>query len=304
MTDLVICEVAPRDGFQSLRLIVPTSAKTKLLEMLVAAGFPRIEATSFVSPKAVPQMADAPEVVSTAAAWEGPTEFQALVPNLRGTELAVQAGADALNVVVAASNEMNRRNFRKDTAETLEDISQIYARARDAVDLGVVVGTAFGCPFETVNRYDVRAIVERLIGIGFNRVSLADTVGMAHPRQVSSLVAELVSAHPSVEVGVHLHDTRGLGIANAVAALDAGARTFDASVGGLGGCPFAGPGAAGNVATEDLVGAFEAMGVETGINLEVLLDAALWVEDLLERGLPSRRLAIKRNERQRAQERR
>ena len=290
MTDLPawisLREVGPRDGLQNEDPI-PTDAKVRLVDALSQTGVGRIEAVSFVHPKAIPQMADADEV--WARITRNPTvRYSALVPNLRGAERALDRGFTEIEVVVSASDTHNRRNVNRSTDESLDDIARIVAlgHARGAT-CEVIVSTAYGCPYEgDVPVERVLWVVDRAIRAGADSVSYGDTTGMGTPTRVTRLVGETRSAHPELQLGLHFHNTRGTGLANVLAALELGVTDFDASVGGLGGCPYA-PGATGNVCTEDLVHMVEDMGVDTGVDLEAMLEAARLAEELVGHTLPS-----------------
>jgi hydroxymethylglutaryl-CoA lyase len=276
-------EVGPRDGLQN-EDPVPTAAKVRLLDALSGTGVRRIEAVSFVHPKAIPQMADADEVWATARKEPG-VRYSALVPNVRGAQRALAAGFTELEVVVSASDTHNRRNINRSTAESLDEIAELVGLVHDAgATVEVIVATSFGCPYEgDVAPRRVAAIVERVTGDGADRVAFGDTTGMATPRRVAELLDVVPRDRPLL---LHFHNTRGTGLANILTALDFGVTEFDASVGGLGGCPYA-PGATGNVATEEVVHMLHDMGFETGIDLERLIEAAGLAERLVGRTLPS-----------------
>lgn len=281
MTSAVsIREVAPRDGLQN-EDPVPAEAKVRLLDKLSGTGVRRIEAVSFVHPKAIPQMADADEV--WAAAWHNPdVRYSALIPNSRGAQRAVTAGFREIEVVVSASDTHNRRNLNRSTQESLDDIAGLIPLVHEAGGtLEVIVATSFGCPFEGDIAPDrVAGIVARVRADGADRIAFGDTTGMATPRRVRDLLSEV---RPDL---LHFHNTRGTGLANILTALDLGVTEFDASAGGLGGCPYA-PGASGNVATEEVVHMLHDMGIETGIDLDRLIEAAELAEEIVGRPLPS-----------------
>ncbi|GGK94625.1 hydroxymethylglutaryl-CoA lyase [Mangrovihabitans endophyticus] len=281
MTSAVsIREVAPRDGLQN-EAPIPTDAKIALIDALSGTGVGRIEAVSFVHPRAIPQMADADEV------WAGMTRnpdvrYSALVPNTRGAERARRAGFREIEVVVSASDTHNRRNLNRSTADSLDDIAALIPLVHEAgATVEVIVATSFGCPFEgDVDPSDVASLVERVRADGADRIAFGDTTGMATPRRVRDLLAEV---RPDL---LHFHDTRGTGLANVLTALDLGITEFDASVGGIGGCPYA-PGAAGNIATEELVHMLHDMGIATGIDLDKLITVAEMAEKVIGRTLAS-----------------
>jgi len=278
-----IREVGPRDGLQN-EVPVPTAAKVELLDALSATGVPRIEAVSFVHPKAIPQMADAADV--WAAASKSPNvRYSALVPNLKGAERALGAGFTELEVVVSASDVHNKANLNRSTAESLDDITALIDLVHGAGgSVEVIVATSFGCPYTgDVPPARVAGIVERVLADGADRLAFGDTTGMATPRRVTELLDVVPRERP---VLLHFHDTRGTGLANILTALELGITEFDASVGGLGGCPYA-PGATGNVATEEVVHMLHDMGLDTGIDLSRLIEAARLAERIVGRTLPS-----------------
>ena len=280
MTDISIREVGPRDGLQN-EAPVPTAAKVQLLDALSGTGVRRIEAVSFVHPKAIPQMADAAEVWAAARKEPG-IRYSALVPNTPGAQRALAAGFTELEVVVSASDTHNRRNLNRSTADSLDDITGLIPLIHDAgATVEVIVATSFGCPFEgDVDPDRVAGIVARVRSDGADRIAFGDTTGMATPRRVRDLLS---AVRPDL---LHFHDTRGTGLANILTALDLGVTEFDASVGGIGGCPYA-PGASGNVATEEVVHMLHDMGIDTGIDLDRLIETAELAEKLLGRTLSS-----------------
>lgn len=269
---IIIQEVAPRDGLQIEPVFVPTAEKIKLINGLSRAGFTRIEATSFVSPKAVPALADAAEVMG-GITRDPHTIYVALVPNLRGAERAIAAHVDEMNVVASVSETHNLANMRMSVAASFEQFEKIAELAAQAdMPLNGAIATAFGCPFEGDQAESkVLDLVRRYLDLGCTGVTLADTTGMADPNQVSRLVERALALVGPGGLSLHFHNTRGLGLANLLAAFRAGARRFDAALGGLGGCPFA-PGASGNICTEDTVAMCERMGIRTGLDLGKLLD--------------------------------
>lgn len=285
VADVTIVDVAPRDGLQNEPRPLGVAERVALIRHLAAAGVPRIEVGAFVSPQRVPQMAGTEAVC--AALPPGPA-YTALVPNRRGYERARTTALRHLRLVVAASETFNRRNTRTTIDAALDDFARIAEQARaDGIALGGAVATAFGCPYEgPVPPAAVRRVVAALVRLGVDEVVLADTIGVAVPTQVAALLREVGrDLPPGVRLGIHLHNTRNTGFANAYAALTEGVRLFDAALGGIGGCPFA-PRATGNIATEDLVYMFERMGVRTGIDLAALLRAVAWLEEALGHPVP------------------
>jgi hydroxymethylglutaryl-CoA lyase len=279
-------EVGPRDGLQNEEP-VPTEAKVRLLNALSGTGVRRIEAVSFVHPKAIPQMADADEVWARAEKAAG-VRYSALVPNSTGARRALEAGFAEIEVVVSASDTHNRHNVNRSTQESLEDITGIISLAHDAgATCEVIVSTSFGCPFEgDVPPQRVNWVVDRVVADGADRVAFGDTTGMATPRRVRDLLDIVRARRSSVPILLHFHNTRGTALANILTALEYGISEYDASVGGLGGCPYA-PGATGNVATEEVVHMLEDMGIDTGVDLAALLDAARLAQEIVGRRLDS-----------------
>ena len=280
---VTICDVGPRDGLQNQPITLAPDVRAELVDRLAAAGVPRIEAVSFVSPKNVPQMAGAEEVVSAIRRREG-VVYAGLALNERGYDRLRESGLDEVHFAFAATEEFNRRNARASVEESVVDAERILGRATaDGIRSTVTIGVAFGCPFEgAVDPGRVAELAARLASAGPDEITVADTIGVGVPRQVRDLVGRLAPLGPPI--GIHLHNTRNSGLANAYAALEAGVAVFDASVGGIGGCPFA-PRATGNIATEDLVYLFHGEGVETGIDLDTLIGVAQWLESQLGREL-------------------
>ena len=279
-------EVGPRDGLQN-ESPVPTSAKVRLVDALSQTGVRRIEAVSFVNPRAIPQMADADDVWSAISRAPG-IVYSALVPNLRGGVRALDAGCLDIETVVSASETHNRANVNRSTSESLDEIAQLISLAHDrGATCHVTVATAWGCPYEgDVPVQRVVDIARRAIADGADGLSFGDTTGMATPTRVEAVVGAIRMAHADVPLNLHFHNTRGTALANVLVALQLGVTDFDASVGGLGGCPYA-PGASGNVASEELVHMVEDMGVDTGIDLEALIEVAREAERIVGRELPS-----------------
>ncbi|MCL4799956.1 MAG: hydroxymethylglutaryl-CoA lyase [Burkholderiales bacterium] len=283
---VLVTEVGTRDGFQAEPTPIPTATKVEILDALAAAGVPSFEATSFVSPRAVPQMADAAEVMARVARRPG-VRLQALVPNARGAEAAAAARVDMIVCFVSASESHNEANLNKPIAGSLANVAEVARIARAAgIPLRGAVATAFGCPFEGDVPVDaVLRIVEAYVGEGVRHVSLGDTTGMATPPLVERAVEAIRGRFPAVEIALHFHNTRGIGLANVLAGLALGIREFESSIGGIGGCPFA-PGATGNICTEDLVYLLHECGFETGIDLERLIAVARRVEEVVGHPLP------------------
>ena len=274
-TDILISEVGPRDGLQSIKSIMPTAQKHAWIEALYKAGVREIEVASFVPAKLLPQMADAEQVVRHAKNLPGLT-VMALVPNLKGAQAAIEAGVDKITIPVSASAAHSLANVRKTREEMIEEVKKI-AQYRKAyaphvkVDAGIA--TAFGCTLQgLVPEDEVIWMAEQVVEAGADESGLSDTTGYANPAQIKRLFKRLKAAIGNRAGAAHLHNTRGLGLANCLAAYEEGVTSFDSSMGGLGGCPYA-PGASGNVVTEDLVFMFEAMGIKTGINLDLLFEA-------------------------------
>lgn len=283
-----VYEVSPRDGLQNEAAQVATHAKVRLIEALADAGCKRIEVTSFVSPKWVPQMADADQVCQMFERREGVT-YSALVPNRRGLDRAVAAGVDEVAVFLSASETHNRKNVNKTIAQTLRAFEDVIG---PAVEQGLAVrgyvSTMWGCPYEGhVPPERGLAIAQELVAAGCYQVSLGDTIGVGTPLQTRDILEVFLAHFPPEKIALHLHDTRGTALANVLVGLDMGITTFDGSVAGLGGCPYA-PGAAGNLATEDLLYTLDGMGIETGIDLEKLWQAGQVAEAVVGRELPGK----------------
>ncbi|MDR6378461.1 hydroxymethylglutaryl-CoA lyase [Paraburkholderia caledonica] len=292
---LIVQEVAPRDGLQIEPTWVDTADKIALINALSTAGFTRIEAGSFVSPKAIPALRDGEAVFQQIERHAG-VIYVALVPNLKGAERALAAKADELNLVMSASQTHNRANMRMSCESSLTAFGDIVRHVKDSgVLLNASVATSFGCPFEgTIDEDRVVGIVDTYREMGIQGITLADTTGMASPRQVTRLVTRVLERVTPSALTLHFHNTRGLGLANVLAAYEAGARRFDAALGGLGGCPFA-PGASGNICTEDLVNLCDEMGIPTGIDLEKLLALSRALPDLLGHDVPGQVAKAGRN---------
>lgn len=283
-----IVEVGPRDGLQNEPAPITTADKVVFVDRLSAAGHHTIEVSAFVNPKWVPQMADAADVFAAIARSPG-TRYTALVPNLTGLSRAIDAGADEVAIFAAASESFSLRNINQTIVQSLETYRAVCARAREArLPVRAYVSTAFGCPFEgAVSPVAVADVTRALIEMGAYEVAVSDTIGIAHPAQVP-LVLDAVARHvPRERVALHFHDTRGTALANVLVALQHGVTTFDASAGGLGGCPYA-PGATGNLATEDLLYMLDGFGIDTGVSLDKVLAASRFIEPKLGHALASR----------------
>jgi hydroxymethylglutaryl-CoA lyase len=278
---LCLTDVSPRDGLQNEQKQISTNEKIKLINALSEAGLPAIEVTSFVHPKLVPQMADAEEVMKRIERYPN-TKYEVLVPNEKGAERAILVNPDQINLVVSASESHNQSNLRRGTFETLAGFKEVSNLIkREGIRLQGGIATSFGCPFEgliPINR--VLQVIENYLEIGVNSINLADTTGMANPILVRKLVREVKNRWANLEIHLHFHNTRGSGLANLYAGYLEGVRHFDASLGGIGGCPFA-PGASGNISTEDTVNMLHDMDIETGINLDKLIELAQNLENTL-----------------------
>jgi isopropylmalate/homocitrate/citramalate synthase len=284
---ITLCDVSPRDGIQNEKTSLSAAQRHELIRRLAAAGLRWIEVASFASPKWVPQMAGAEEVFSLSSTIPDLRPI-VLVLNDRGYERAVNAGARYIRLVVAATDTMNQKNANALPDQTMASYVPIFERARgDAVELTGTIATSFGCPFEgAVNPERVMRLATKFVEAGAAEVDFADTVGMAVPPQIERMVLRARREFPDVRVGIHVHNTRNIGLANAYAAVQAGADVLDASTGGAGGCPFA-PKATGNIPMEDLVFMLEGIGIDTGINLETLIETSRWFEELLQHALPA-----------------
>lgn len=285
-----IVEVSPRDGIQNEEVILSTDIKVELIRRAITAGVRRLEATSFVNPKRVPQMADAADLMAQVRAEHpaGNVRFIGLVLNRRGFERAVEAGVDEVNCVVVATETFNVRNQGVPVEETLRQIGEIAGDVRSTgLGFGITIGASFGCPFEGEVPVDrIAELVRVCADFSPNEIALADTIGAAAPSDVTARIAAAREAAPETPLRAHFHNTRNTGLANAVAAVAAGVKTLDASIGGVGGCPFA-PAATGNIPTEDLVYMLNRMGIETGLDLETLIETGAWLGEQLGHDLPA-----------------
>ncbi|MGE8204421.1 hydroxymethylglutaryl-CoA lyase [Heyndrickxia sp. NPDC080065] len=283
--EVTIIEVGPRDGLQNEKNFVPTEVKLQFIKKLSSAGIEEMELTSFVSPKWVPQMQDATEIVKS-----NPDILRKIVlaPNRKGVDRALETGCQAIAVFVGVSNSFNKRNINKSTRESLEELKPVIAELKKKnIFVRACISTAFYCPFEgKISESDTISLCNEFVTAGVDELSVADTIGMANPLESFSLFSALKEQLPNVLLNAHFHDTRKMALANIYAALQAGVNRFDTSAGGLGGCPFA-PGATGNVATEDVVYMLERMGINTGIDLDKLVEAIDIVSPVLSRKIES-----------------
>lgn len=285
---VTVVEVGPRDGLQNERAVIPIDARVRFVDDLSAAGLPVIEAAAFVSPRWVPQMADAESVAAAIARRTG-TVYRALVPNLKGLDAARRTGFTEVAIFAAASETFSRKNINTTIEESLTGYREVCRAASEAgVRVRAYLSTAFGCPYEGhVSPSRVVELSARLLEMGAFEVAVSDTIGIAHPGQVLDLLDTLLRQVPVGQVALHFHDTRGMAIANVCAALTAGVTTFDSSAGGLGGCPYA-PGAAGNLATEDLIYLLDGLSIRHGVSLDGVIAASRRLSAYLDHALPSR----------------
>lgn len=286
---VTVVEVGPRDGFQIETEFIPTEDKIKVIDQISETGFTRIEATSFTHPRAIPQLADAAEVMARIKRKPG-IVYEALVPNAKGVERAIEARVEHVGLVISASESHNKKNVNMTIAESMQTLTQAIKMAlSNGMTVTGGIACVFGCSIEGwVPPQNTDAIVDEFLSLGVHEISLGDTVGMATPVQVSEWVSRYLEKLKGTGVGLrlHFHDTRGAGLANVLAAMQAGATIFDTSICGLGGCPYA-PGATGNIASSDTVHMLEAMGIETGIDLQKLIECERAVRDLLRRPVHS-----------------
>lgn len=280
-----IFEIGPRDGFQNIEKFIPTEIKVEIIQRLLETGVYSMEATSFVSPKAIPQMRDAGEVMGKVANL---TPCAVLVPNMIGAKKAVEAGAKTLLPVVSISQTHNMKNVRCTVEESIGKIAEIYTYAKEqGVAVRLNLATVFGCPYEgKISESQILKVISSCFSFGIDHFTLCDTTGMANPLQTTLLIKKIQEELPQVHLGVHFHNTRGMALANIMAALEQGITDFECSIGGLGGCPFA-KGASGNIATEDVVNMMQDMGIETEVDLKKLLKVSGYVAEALERDLDS-----------------
>ncbi|MFV8826941.1 hydroxymethylglutaryl-CoA lyase [Alkalihalobacterium sp. APHAB7] len=290
--NILLKEVGPRDGLQNEKSFVSTEDKVEWINMLSNTGLSYIEITSFVHPKWIPALADAVDVAKKIKRKPGVT-YAALVPNEKGLQRALEANIDEVSVFMSASETHNQKNINKSIDDTFKVLRPVVqeAKANGKTTRGYV-STVFGCPYEqNVSIEDVIKVSEHLFDMGIDELSLGDTIGVGNPAQVQRVLDELLTRFPADQLAMHFHDTRGTALANILASLDMGITKFDAAVAGLGGCPYA-PGASGNVATEDLLYMLNEMSIETGVNQDLLIAAAQWIEEKVGRTLPSRNLQV------------
>ncbi|MFC9541419.1 hydroxymethylglutaryl-CoA lyase [Lysinibacillus sp. NPDC056959] len=294
-------EVGPRDGLQNEKTHIATADKVQLVNLLSQTGLNYIEVTSFVHPKWIPQLADAVEVLQAIKRQKDIT-YAALVPNMRGLERALQVEVDEVSVFMSASESHNQSNINKSIDETFPILQEVVDGAKAAhKNVRGYISTVIGCPYEGyIQPEKVLRVTEKLLEMGVDEISLGDTIGVGVPTQVESLLEELLKRYPVENFAMHFHDTRGTALANIVKSLEMGITKFDSALGGLGGCPYA-KGASGNVATEDLLYLLNGMGIKTGVELNKVLEAALFMEQKLGKAVASKQMAIARNERSASQ---
>lgn len=287
MKRFFIQEVVTRDGFQSEPAFIPTEDKIKLINRLSRAGYAKIEVTSFTSPKAIPMLADAEAVMRGIERVSG-VEYTVLIPNLRGAERALALGVDEFNLVMSVSEAHNQSNLRMSRAESAKGLGEVIALAHDTrVAVNISLSTSFGCPMSGITPInELMHWINHFVDAGVRGITICDTTGMANPRQVTEVCEQALSKFPNTQWTLHFHNTRGMGLANALAAVQAGIVRFDSSLGGLGGCPYA-PGATGNICTEELVHMLDLMGFNTQMNIDLLLNCAAELRTLVGRPLPS-----------------
>ncbi|MDF2520000.1 MAG: hydroxymethylglutaryl-CoA lyase, partial [Clostridia bacterium] len=260
-----VCEVGPRDGFQNIKEWIPTETKLEVIDALVNAGFKKMQVTSFVHPKAIPQLSDSKEVAKYAVEKYPDVQFNALVPNLFGAKSAYESGIRELTYVISASERHNLENVKKTIQESFDELAKIREEYKDCI-IKIDIGTVFGCPFSgAVSIEQVLYMIEKSLELGADEILLADTLGIANPKQMYDVISAVKKRFSGLDFGLHMHDTRGMALANILVALQEGVTKFDSAVGGLGGSPFA-PGAAGNASSEDLVNMLHQMGIETDVN--------------------------------------
>ena len=285
MSRIFFNEVVTRDGFQIEPNFIPTDAKVELINALSRCGYAKIEATSFVSPKAIPMLRDAEEVMNRIDRVPG-VEYTVLVPNLRGAERAVEARADELNLVMSTSETHNRANLRQSREDSFAGLASVIEWVDGKTPINISLSTSFGCPMEgDVPLSEVMRFAQRFADLGVRGLTICDTTGMAHPVQVEAMAEAMLKAFPRLQMTFHFHNTRGMGLANVMAAARCGINRFDGSLGGLGGCPYA-PGASGNISSEDAIHLLMCLGYDTGMDLDRLLDIGRGLPDVVGHGVP------------------
>ena len=285
MSRIFFNEVVTRDGFQIEPNFIPTDAKVELINALSRCGYAKIEATSFVSPKAIPMLRDAEEVMNRIDRVPG-VEYTVLVPNLRGAERAVEARADELNLVMSTSETHNRANLRQSREDSFAGLASVIQWVDGKTPINISLSTSFGCPMEgDVPLSEVMRFAQRFADLGVRGLTICDTTGMAHPAQVEAMAQAMLKAFPQLQMTFHFHNTRGMGLTNVMAAARCGINRFDGSLGGLGGCPYA-PGASGNISSEDAIHLLMCLGYDTGMDLDRLLDIGRGLPDVVGHGVP------------------
>ena len=285
MSRIFFNEVVTRDGFQIEPNFIPTDAKVELINALSRCGYAKIEATSFVSPKAIPMLRDAEEVMHRIDRVPG-VEYTVLVPNLRGAERAVEARADELNLVMSTSETHNRANLRQSREDSFAGLASVIQWVDGKTPINISLSTSFGCPMEgDVPLSEVMRFAQRFADLGVRGLTICDTTGMAHPAQVEAMAEAMLKAFPRLQMTFHFHNTRGMGLTNVMAAARCGINRFDGSLGGLGGCPYA-PGASGNISSEDAIHLLMCLGYDTGMDLDRLLDIGRGLPDVVGHGVP------------------
>lgn len=283
MKEIEYIEICPRDGFQNVKEFIPTEVKKTIIDKLVASGFKKIQVTSFMSPKAIPQMIDSEEIARYALEKHPHVNFYALVPNIKGMERAVSTGLKEVSYVISVSESHNKANVNRSVAESFTELKEIMT-SFPGVRINLDIATAFGCPFEGVTSLKkLLAYAETAYALGIRTFDVCDTIGIAYPAQVKEYIGALIKKFPEAEFGIHIHDTRNMGMINSYLALEAGCSRVSTVCGGLGGCPFA-PGASGNTASEDFYYMLEKEGWNTGINTSILIDTAKYIKKVIPTG--------------------
>lgn len=287
-------EVGPRDGFQNVESFIPTQTKLAIIDGVIASGIKRVQITSFVSPKAIPQMQDAGEIATACLQKYPEVEFYALVPNLKGADNAAECGLKEVSAVISVSESHNMANVKKTLDESFAQLKEMVERFPE-LNIILDVATAFGCPVQGVTTYQsLKAYMERARQIGIKASTICDTIGMSNPKQVREYIGRLLEDFPEITFRVHIHDTRNMGMAGTLAAVDCGVSQVEVAIGGLGGCPFA-EGASGNTSTEDFVYMLHAMGYETGIDFDKLLKAAVYAKEHVQGNFSGHHINVTRN---------